>query len=102
MSRPSVVMFRGLAVAALFVLGCSASDETCTPSFRAVDRARMCLGPLESSPCYSTSGPPKMECSVTPSGTAYVSSDGRLYPGARACTSTEREAWLVLTDCSGS
>ena len=92
-------MVRVFALAFLFTMGCSSSDEPCTPSFRAVDRARMCLGPIESTPCYPTSGPAKLVCSVAPSGTAYVSVDGRVYPGARACTTTEEAAYLALTNC---
>ena len=80
---------RVAALAFLVFVACGSDEERCNPEFRAVDTARMCLGPMLAEPCYPTPGPPSISCSVASDGTVYISGGGRLYPGARACNDSE-------------
>ncbi|MBI2388519.1 MAG: hypothetical protein HYV09_02780 [Deltaproteobacteria bacterium] len=89
-----------LLLASLAVAACAPDEHDCRPSFQQVDAARDCLLPLLAEPCFESPGPPSTACSVTTDGKVYVSRDGRLFPGARACTEDEAKKYSSLPSCA--
>jgi len=74
---------------------CPSEADTCSTvcsfvRFAQVDRTKKCTLPPRTFGCADEPGPPVVRCSIkNDTGDMFLSTDGRIVPGGRACTDDE-------------